>query len=86
MTHGILITDHAVMRYVERVIGIDLDAVRAKIANEIARTQARADLSQLPDRYAIRTADATYVIRRNVMTTVLRRGGTTFFPIEGGGS
>ncbi len=30
------ITDHAILRYIERVMGIDVDAVRAQVAETVA--------------------------------------------------
>jgi hypothetical protein len=40
MKRRIIVSDHAVLRYLERIIGLDLDQIRAKLASEIAAAAA----------------------------------------------
>jgi hypothetical protein len=37
---NIIVTDHAVLRYVERVMGIDVEAIRAEMASHAVQTAA----------------------------------------------
>lgn len=59
---GIRVTDHAVLRYLERVVGLDIESLRTFIASECARAQGAP---------CIRTVDARYLVRGRVIVTVL---------------
>lgn len=39
--HGLVVSDHAVVRYLERVMGIDVEAVRARIVDHSVAAAAR---------------------------------------------
>jgi len=51
-SHGLRISDHAVLRYLERVRGIDMDATREEIAEIAARARVTSD-----GRYGVREGD-----------------------------
>lgn len=53
-TAGIAVTDHALVRFLERVVGIDMDAIRTQIARLIPE-----DALPLP---SVRTLDAHGVL------------------------
>lgn len=59
-----VVTDHAVLRYLERVIGIDVDLIREIIADDCARG-VEADAP------SIRVADARYINSDGHIITVL---------------
>lgn len=40
MKRRIIVSDHAVLRYLERIVGLDLEQIRAKLASEIAAAAA----------------------------------------------
>lgn len=67
------VTDHAVLRYLERIAGIDVEAVRALIAAETSAAAFSADRAGLPGRFAIRTTAAVYVVDGGAVVTVLSR-------------
>lgn len=39
MSESVIVTDHAVVRYMERVVGLDIVALRAAIAADCGRSQ-----------------------------------------------
>lgn len=59
------ITDHALLRYLERVVGIDIDAARAAIAGAVKRSQGAP---------IVRVDGVRYVIRRGQVVAVLAPG------------
>lgn len=65
---NINVPDHVVVRYLERVLGIDVDAVR-----DAVRTAVRPDMDAGAHRCVV--GDATYVIdpQERVVTTVVVR-------------
>lgn len=66
----IAVSDHALLRHLERVEGIDIEALRADLESEFSRAHAAADLIGLRN-YSIRTRGVTYVVRGGTVTTVL---------------
>jgi hypothetical protein len=58
------ITDHAVLRYLERVRGLDVDAVRAEMADRVAFA------SEHPGCTAVVSSGWRYRIRNGVVVTV----------------
>lgn len=56
------VSDHAVLRYLERIVGLDVEALRAQIALDCARSQGAP---------CVRTEHARYLVRGRVVVTVL---------------
>jgi hypothetical protein len=60
------VSDHAVLRYLERVLGLDVEAVRREIGHKV-------DLAQdHPGACGVVVAGFSYKIRDGVVTTVLQ--------------
>jgi hypothetical protein len=80
------ITDHAVLRYMERVHGLDIAAIRAMIRDDMGRGfEAGERLGA--GRYAVRTGSAVYVVAGQWVVTVLPAGagpGACLGPERGG--
>lgn len=53
------VSDHAVLRYLERVGGFEIDRLRAEIAERVGRTYAKGATNVIIDgfRYVIEVAD-----------------------------
>lgn len=60
------VTDHAVLRYLERVDGVDVEAVRQRIAEQCTRGGEA-------DAWSVRCGAARFVIVRNVVVSTLHR-------------
>ncbi|MAA97802.1 MAG: hypothetical protein CMN87_15515 [Stappia sp.] len=60
------VTDHAVLRYLERAHGLDVDAVRAHIAG---RAMTAAELGAL----AVKIEGVRFVLAGRTVVTVIRR-------------
>jgi hypothetical protein len=60
------VSDHAVLRYLERVRGLDVEAVRAEIAREVAVA------GEHPGASAVRAGAWLYQIRDGMVVTVHR--------------
>lgn len=58
------VTDHAVLRYLERVHGVNVEAARRYIAGRCARGQSAGAVGVLAD-------GVRYVLRNNAVVTVL---------------
>jgi hypothetical protein len=58
----ITVSDHAVLRYLERVVGIDIEALRAEIAASCGRSAGAPCVS---------VGHARYLVRGRVIVTVL---------------
>ncbi|MCO5083375.1 MAG: hypothetical protein M9955_17175 [Rhizobiaceae bacterium] len=59
---GMRVSDHAVLRYLERVVGLDVEALRAQIALDCARAQGAP---------CVRTEHARYLVRGRLVVSVL---------------
>lgn len=59
---GPRVTDHAVLRYLELVVGLDIEALRAEIGANCARSQGAP---------CVRTTTARYIVRGTAVVTVL---------------
>lgn len=59
----IAVTDHAVQRYVERVMGLDLEAVRAEIRSKVAGAVAIGATSATVE-------GVTYVLKGKTVVTL----------------
>ena len=62
MRDSLYVSDHAVLRYLERVVGIDVDALRAEIAATCARSQGAPIVRVEEVRYLIRGARVVTII------------------------
>lgn len=65
---GLAISDHAVLRYLERVRGIDIDAIRAEMRDAVSEGQQIA-----PDAIAGRKKEV-YIMSESQIVTVLPAG------------
>jgi hypothetical protein len=63
---GIIVSEHAILRYIERVIGIDLETIKAKIASDSVKKMAETmgNGTYTNDGFKIKVVD-------NVIVTVL---------------
>lgn len=68
------VSDHALLRFLERGGGLDVEALRARLSDSFQRAHAAAQQAGGGD-YLISADDLTYVVRGGVMTTVLPHGG-----------
>ncbi|MDD9997297.1 MAG: hypothetical protein OXQ89_06085 [Rhodospirillaceae bacterium] len=70
----IRVTDHAVVRYLERIVGIDIDSVRREIAESLSSPFAERliEFSDGAD-CRIKAGDAVYCLRGQSVTTCVSR-------------
>lgn len=68
------ISDHALLRFMERGAGIEVEALRAHLAASLARAH-RAARSLSDSDYLIKADWLTFVVRGDVVTTVLNDAG-----------
>lgn len=66
-----LVTDHAVLRYMERIMGFDVEAIRREIEGERRELKAKIDLGAS----SVKRDDCVLVIRNKQVVTVLEAGG-----------
>lgn len=64
------VSDHALLRYLERVQGIDIEAMRASIEVRLDRAASAAELLGIPT-YSVRLDGVGFVVRSGAVTTVL---------------
>jgi len=64
-----VVSDHAVIRYMERVMGLDMDVVRHEIARKVDKAMDHPGCS------AIIVDGMEYCLKGQTVTTVLYRGG-----------
>lgn len=64
---GIIVTEHAMLRYIERVIGINMDELRGKVLPESAETVAKA----MGGNVRLPVDGHTVVIKNGTVVTVL---------------
>jgi hypothetical protein len=65
----IRVTDHALVRFVERVGGLDVEALRCALAASLARASAAASIGQR--RYTVLADGVAYVVVDGVLVTVI---------------
>jgi hypothetical protein len=58
------VTDHAVVRYLERIVGLDVEALRAAIAADCGRAQGAP---------CVRAEHARYIVRGKEVVSVFDR-------------
>lgn len=70
---GPAVSDHALVRFLERAGGIDVEAVRAAISSGLARAHHAA--RQMDSQDHLITVDGTvFVVRCGVVTTIMPEG------------
>jgi hypothetical protein len=68
------VSDHALLRVLERVHGLDIDALRTTLAAELERARQAAAQIQSPN-YRVVMGEFVYCIKNETLVTVLRRPG-----------
>lgn len=67
------VSDHALVRFLQRVAGVDVEALRVEIARSLDRAAVAAERIGGGD-YTIRAEGVTYRIKKGVVTTVYPGG------------
>jgi hypothetical protein len=75
------VSDHALVRFLERAGGFDVEALRASMAASLARAAAVAEGMQ-QSRYTIKCDGLIYVVDQGVVVTVLGNGERIGFVVE----
>jgi hypothetical protein len=65
------VSDHALVRFLERAGGLDVEAVRAALAASLDRAAALADAIGA-DRYTVKAGGLVYRVVDGVLVTVTR--------------
>ena len=60
----ITVSDHAIIRYLERVMGYDIENIRERILSDPVRDSIKLGAN------SVKTAEATFVVHDNVIVTV----------------
>ena len=69
--HSIAVTDHAVVRYLERRLGVDVERIRRQMLEEIDKPRIlRMVEFAAGERCKVISGKGTYCIRDGVVTTV----------------
>jgi hypothetical protein len=68
----IIVSDHAVLRYLEQVHGHDIEAVREEIAGLVGEACAAADRASLPADRIVLAGACRLTVRDGTVTTVTR--------------
>lgn len=66
------VTDHALLRYLERAKGIDVESVRAGLEAQLVRTGNAAGKLGV-DTYMVHYDGVTFIVRKGFVTTTLPR-------------
>lgn len=67
---GLRVSDHALVRFLERAGGYDVEAIRAALEISLARAHTAAEILQTVN-YLIHSDGVTFVVRAGTVTTVL---------------
>ena len=67
------VTDHAMLRFLERGGGLDIDAFRAKMEASLTRAHAAARSISASD-YVVRVDGLTFLVRGDAVVTVFPEG------------
>ena len=62
------VTDHAVLRYLQRVVGVDVDALRSDIKNRVEASLIKG--KGLSDPSSVKNGKIRFVIKDGVVVTV----------------
>lgn len=65
----IIVSEHAMLRYIERVLGINLEELREKILPEIVEIQCKEFGN---GKYTVNNQEFTVVLQDNVVVSVLK--------------
>mgnify|MGYP001591326081 CR=1 FL=1 len=79
---NINVTDHALVRYLERVHGVDVETFREALRAEISPS-AVAVGAAVGGYYAVKRGGYTYVCHGTRVVTVMARSGATIGLLEG---
>jgi hypothetical protein len=73
--HGLIlgVSDHALLRFLERAGGLDIGELRARLTNSLIRAHAAARSLGDSD-YLIRSDGLLYVVRGETVTTIVDDG------------
>jgi hypothetical protein len=63
-----LITDHALLRYIERVHGVDVERLKAQILNDFVRSAIKGGAN------VIKTKECTFMVEHGRIVTTLTHG------------
>lgn len=63
---GIIVSEHAIMRYIERVLGFDVEKIKAGIVADVSSKWATLG----DGTYPISTSGASVVVKNNTVITV----------------
>ena len=78
-----IVTDHAVVRWLERVEGVDIAAIRLEIERRAQRCEAAARVAGINDHYAIKSGRVTLILHgQTVVTVKTREMGVTILKPE----
>lgn len=64
------VSDHALLRFLERAGGLDIEELRTRLTNSLARAHAAARSLGSSD-YLIRSDGMLYVVRGETVTTIV---------------
>jgi hypothetical protein len=76
-SNSVRLTDHAILRYIERCVGVDVEGHKKELEKKIEKSMiaTRQQMKELPDEYSIVIdGEIELCIRRgNVTTTIINR-------------
>lgn len=78
MPPKVIVSEHAILRYVERILGLDLVQLKAKLERQV-RAAAQAGASSFTEdgaTFVFETTPAGEICLVTVLTDKMRRGGT----------
>ena len=61
----VTVSDHAIIRYIERVMALDIESIRKRILTDTVCQAVKLGAK------SVKTADATFVVSGNVIVTVV---------------
>lgn len=70
----IRVSDHALVRFIERAGGQDIERLRSTIEKSLSRAKSAADQVGASE-YTIQADGLIYCVKNNVVTTILFKGG-----------
>ncbi|MEM6265917.1 MAG: hypothetical protein AAF707_00200 [Pseudomonadota bacterium] len=70
MSDRLIITDHALLRFLERGCGLDVEGLRETLQDSLNRAQASAQAIGESD-YNVLVGDSVFLVRSGVLKTVL---------------
>lgn len=70
MTAPLAVSDHAVLRWIERVHGIDIALIRDRIREDLAKATVASGKVGAP-RYVVRIGSHRYVVKDGTVVTII---------------